>query len=207
MSRSSDVKLLHPAFRERLNDVLRDLDDEQVPLEIYEAYRSPERQAELYARGRAPGVGTRKVTRAPAWRSFHDFGLAVDLVLWIDGRWTWGPTGEPGAPGRDQIDGWWNRYHDLARARGLVPLSFEKPHVQLEGVALSDLLAGRYPAGGDDSWEANLEGAIVRWGALPREIYGLPMPGAPPLVDERPEVAELPAGYVYDEDVGVCRPA
>ena len=59
---------------------------------VFEALRSFERQAELYAQGRTiPG---NKVTNAPEGFSWHNYGLAVDIVFDADPRkpgmqWTW----------------------------------------------------------------------------------------------------------------------
>lgn len=50
-------------------------------------YRSLQRQAELYAQGRtAPG---RIVTNARPGKSYHNYGLAVDVVEIKDGRAIW----------------------------------------------------------------------------------------------------------------------
>jgi hypothetical protein len=52
--------------------------------------------------------------------------------------------------------------------------------LQLAGISRADLLAGRFPAGGDDSWSENLYSAIVAWGDKPRTVLGIVHPGAPP---------------------------
>lgn len=48
---------------------------------LVEGYRSPERQAELMAGGKA--------TRAGAWQSCHQYGLAIDAAPMRDGRLQW----------------------------------------------------------------------------------------------------------------------
>lgn len=54
---------------------------------IFESYRSPARQDFLYAQGRGkPGP---VVTKAKAWQSWHQYGLAVDLAVRVDGQWSW----------------------------------------------------------------------------------------------------------------------
>lgn len=45
---------------------------------VSEGYRTPERQAELYAQGRHDSK--RIVTKAKPYQSYHNWGLAVDLV-------------------------------------------------------------------------------------------------------------------------------
>ncbi|MCC8555693.1 M15 family metallopeptidase [Xanthomonas citri pv. glycines] len=53
---------------------------------LVEGYRSPERQAELMGDGRA--------TRAGAWQSCHQYGLAVDSAPLRDGKLQW-DMGDP----------------------------------------------------------------------------------------------------------------
>lgn len=48
--------------------------------ELFESYRSPYRQDHLLAS---------KTTKARAWQSAHQYGLACDFVPRIAGRWTW----------------------------------------------------------------------------------------------------------------------
>lgn len=176
MPRSNDPSLLHPAFRERVLALSADLAAASVPLYLYEAFRSPERQAQLYAQGRSTGERGKTVTKAPSWFSFHQFGLAADFVFLADGVWSW----------REPQAGMWSRYDELARMRGLHRLSFEQPHVELDSVHLSQLQAGLYPSGGDDGWAWNLEAAIERWGPQARAIDGLMYAGAPPWKSDRP---------------------
>lgn len=53
------------------------------PIRITEGYRTPERQDELYAQGRTrPG---NIVTNARAGESFHNYGVAVDIVFRKEG--------------------------------------------------------------------------------------------------------------------------
>jgi peptidoglycan L-alanyl-D-glutamate endopeptidase CwlK len=71
---------------------------------LVEGYRSPERQAELMGGGRA--------TRASAWQSCHQYGLAVDSAPLRDGKLQW-----------DMGDPWTKRayflYGELAQQAGL----------------------------------------------------------------------------------------
>lgn len=71
---------------------------------LIEGYRSPERQAELMAGGKA--------TRAGAWQSCHQYGLGVDSAPIRDGRLQW-----------DMEDPWTRRgyflYGELAEQAGL----------------------------------------------------------------------------------------
>ncbi|WP_090744698.1 hypothetical protein [Paracoccus tibetensis] len=47
---------------------------------------------------------------------------------------------------------WWKQLHKLAEQHDMEPLSWERPHIQLEGVTLADIRAGRFTVDGDDDW-------------------------------------------------------
>lgn len=167
-SRNVDLALLHPVVRKAVVATLAELKEEKVPLFVFEAFRSPARQAHLYAKGRtAPGP---IVTYAKPWHSYHQYGLAVDLVFGGPGKWTWD---EP-------KKGMWKAMHAIGARHGLTPLDFETPHLQLSHTSSNALAHGSYPAGGDESWAENLSGAISAWKSDPN---------APPY----PDVAEKPA--------------
>ncbi len=155
-SRSVDLSFLHPTVRAAVEAVLGDLSKAAIPLFVFEAFRSPERQAFLFAQGRTrPG---NKVTFADAWRSYHQYGLAVDLVFGGPGKWSWD---EP-------RKGMWKKMHEIGRKHGLMPLDFETPHLQLAGTTSAALLSGAYPAGGDANWAENLNAAIRGWKGEPK---------------------------------------
>ena len=155
--RDTNLQNLHPVVRDKINELTTLFEAESLPFRLFEGFRSPQRQAGLYAQGRSkPG---RIVTKAQPWSSYHQYGVAGDFVLFIDGKWSWDDSGE-----RAQ---WWTRLHELARNVGLKPLSWELPHLQLQDLTLNDLKAGRYPEGGDDDWAENLEDAIETWAGPP----------------------------------------
>ncbi|AMN45146.1 M15 family metallopeptidase [Rhodoplanes sp. Z2-YC6860] len=154
-ARNTDLDLLHPVVRSAVGKVLKDLASEKIPLFVFEAWRSPARQHFLFAQGRTtPGP---KVTFQDSWGSYHQYGLAVDLVFGGPGKWTWD---EP-------KKGMWKRMHEIGRARGLMPLDFETPHIQLAGTSSAALREGRYPDGGDETWTGNLAMAISAWTKSP----------------------------------------
>lgn len=85
--RSTSLNLLYPPFLVRLLRGLKSARKAGIPLDVFETWRSYKRQEELYSQGRTrPG---KIVTRAQPGRSWHTYGVAADLVLKIDGRWTW----------------------------------------------------------------------------------------------------------------------
>ena len=168
--RDSDLTHLHPTFRTKAQAVLDACAREQLSFRLFEGFRSPQRQQYLYEQGRTrPGP---RVTDAQPWTSYHQYGLAADFVLYKDGQWSWESAGESA--------GWWNLLHDIARAQGLEPLSWETPHLQLSGVSITDLREGRYPPDGDANWAEYLEVAIISWAGAPQS------PPVPTLVPRRP---------------------
>lgn len=191
---------LHADFNRRLCGLETRLYNEDLSLEIYEGWRTPERQAALYARGRKIGEPGKTVTRAKAWHSHHQYGLAADFVhRQIDktrmnaqvvrkgsGRdlpsfWVWWPASDPR----------WEAFHRFAKEAGLEVLGFEKPHVQFPW-PIEELLIGRYPTGGGSSWEAVLSVQSRGWGYQPRtDAYGIEQCGAPPPHEERPVLEDV----------------
>jgi peptidoglycan L-alanyl-D-glutamate endopeptidase CwlK len=137
-----DPTLLHPILRTALAVILPQLEAEGMPFGIFEGFRSPERQAQLYAEGRTqPG---KVVTKAHPWDSYHQFGLAADIVGRPKSQWSWSVP-----------ESWWHRLHELGREHGLEPLSFEQPHLQVAGLKLAAIKTGSLPAG-DETWARNL---------------------------------------------------
>lgn len=92
LARTSDLALLHPAFRSRVELVLARARAEGLPVYLFEGKRSYARQEALYAQGRTlPGP---VVTNARGDCSWHQYGLAGDFAF--DGdpttervEWTW----------------------------------------------------------------------------------------------------------------------
>lgn len=78
---------LDPSFRPRVEAFLRLAKARGHEVILTEGHRSTERQAALYAKGRAePGP---RVTNAPPGSSWHEFRLAVDFVPLKDGKPWW----------------------------------------------------------------------------------------------------------------------
>lgn len=172
LARSADPLCLHPAVREAALQTQAQLNNEGIPFKLFEAFRFPQRQLKLYAQGRTePGD---IVTYARPWESYHQFGLAVDFVLFENGKWSW----DDSTPARRK---WWKRMHELGRKNGLDPLDFEAPHLQIGGTTVAALNAGRYPAGGDEAWADHLAAAIAG-------CHGQPPAPPAPLVSGRPAI-------------------
>lgn len=148
---------LHPVFRAKVERLMEQFESEEIPFRPLEGFRAPVRQDWLFQKGRTrPGA---VVTKARAWESYHQYGLAVDFVLFENGAWSWNVTG-----GRMKK---WNRMIALGKAQGLEPLSFELPHLQLAGLKISQLKNGVVPPGGDKSWWDGIEAAASEWSGSP----------------------------------------
>ena len=77
----------------------------------FEGYRSPERQNYLFH--------VMKTTKARAFQSAHNYGLAVDFVPFVDGKWSWDNHHD------------WEALRYLASQRGLLtPIKWDLPHVE-----------------------------------------------------------------------------
>lgn len=132
MTIHSDVSLLNPKFAAvvvRLHNYLIDSYETRrtrTRFEIFETFRDPMRQAELLKKG---------ATKAGAFQSAHQLGLAVDFVPFIDeaeARVIAKALGERVASGWS----WWSG-HDYeflkqcAEDHGLaVPLTWDRVHVE-----------------------------------------------------------------------------
>lgn len=108
---------LHPKARvhyEALSTRLKDLHEAGRMKTLFlpfEGYRSPEYQNYLFH--------VKKTTKARAFQSAHNYGLAVDYVAFQNGKWSWDDAHE------------WHIMAFEAQQRGLMtPIKWDKPHVQ-----------------------------------------------------------------------------
>jgi hypothetical protein len=86
-NRIAHPDLLYPAFARRVQKGLNAAKAAGIPIELFETYRTPRRQQELYEQGRTkPG---NIVTKAQAGYSWHNYGLATDVVMRVDGKFDW----------------------------------------------------------------------------------------------------------------------
>ncbi|MEO6276291.1 D-alanyl-D-alanine carboxypeptidase family protein [Roseateles sp.] len=175
-TRLNDPAQLHPKFREALANLLAKAAAENRPFKLFEAFRTPERQAWLYEQGRTRPGGI--VTKAKPWQSFHQFGLGADLVLFVNGQWTWSSDGV--------LAEHWRRLPELAAEVGLRSLSWEAPHVEWP-IELRDAVGPELLASADDTWVDTLSSASARWRSSGQS-------GGPDLQPaQRPELANGPA--------------
>lgn len=95
---------IDPAFQQRVLAIYAVMKQRGYEMALVEGYRSPARQAELSAAGKA--------TRAKAGQSCHQYGLAVDSAILKDGKLQWNMND------RWVKDGYF-LYGDLAEQAGL----------------------------------------------------------------------------------------
>ena len=107
-----DINLLAPFFQDKLAKALTECRDMGIPAELFEGFRTPERQENLYW-SKPP------VTKARAWQSYHQYGIAADIVFFVDGKWSW--------------NGDWNGLTAVMKDYGFQSLEWERPHFQITG--------------------------------------------------------------------------
>jgi len=152
-----DPKMLHPAFRNRALRTVTRLNAEGIPFGIYEGMRGPWRQNHLFASGRSR-TG-RLLTPVQAWDSLHQFGLAADFVLALEGRWSWDCD--------EAHEHMWHRLEAVGLDEGLVSKTGERPHLQLADIDLADLKSGKLPPNTDQAWTAAFTWMVQSWDGKP----------------------------------------
>lgn len=127
--------MLIPALKERADRVVRDMSALGHNVTIFQGFRSFAEQDALYAQGRTkPGA---IVTNARGGDSFHNYGVACDIVFVVNGRpsWDskhpWKTLGKIGKTNGLEWGGDWTSFVDL-------------PHFQYTaGYTLDDFKKGR----------------------------------------------------------------
>lgn len=81
------AETIHPTLRQELNEIIQEIGKRltgRAIMRITSAYRTFEEQDGLYAQGRTkPG---KVITMARGGQSFHNYGMAVDCCLIVDGK-------------------------------------------------------------------------------------------------------------------------
>jgi len=81
------IQKLHPSVRDEVTNIIKECDlalTGKAKIRITQGLRSFKEQDELYAIGRTKSG--KKVTNAKGGQSIHNYGLAVDICLIIDGK-------------------------------------------------------------------------------------------------------------------------
>ncbi len=87
------IDSLHPLIREEVNDFIIKAQEEGINLRITFGLRTFDEQSALYNKGRDENGNTvdksKIVTNAKAGQSYHNYGLAFDIVEIKDGKAIW----------------------------------------------------------------------------------------------------------------------
>lgn len=139
-----DFDNLAPFFAQKLRLALAECQAEGYPVELFEGYRSKDRQEHLYQLGRSlPG---KVVTWARAGESFHNMAVACDLVFKVNGKWIW--------------DGEYDKVEQIMIKHGFKSLKVERCHFQITG----GLTATR-------AWQiAQERGLLALWSIIESEV-------------------------------------
>lgn len=87
MQLNRDFDLLCPIVATRGLEAIRRANRDGYPIRMFEGWRHPKRQTELYAQSRtAPGPW---VTDSRAWESWHQYACAMDIVFYLNNEWVW----------------------------------------------------------------------------------------------------------------------
>src|SRR5260221_11698506 len=154
MDQLSETRLaeVHPKLAEKVRSMADLLAQENITIRVVQSLRSWTEQAMLYAKGRdADGnvVDPRKVvTHARPGTSWHNFGLAVDVVPFDSGIPDWNSS-HPA----------WRRIVAVGESVGLISGSRwrtfpDLPHFQLTGqlpVSPDDAVRAAYETGGQQA--------------------------------------------------------
>jgi peptidoglycan L-alanyl-D-glutamate endopeptidase CwlK len=112
-----DISRLAPFVALRLTAALDECFEKGYIVAVFEGYRSPDRQQWLYDQGRTRDG--KIITNAKPYESFHQYGLAVDIVGYVNKKWDW------------SID--YDKITEIFKRHGFKPLKFEKAHFQIDG--------------------------------------------------------------------------
>lgn len=131
MITNNKIKVLYPRIWERCQKLINKIKEQSLDADIFMSFRSFDEQAKLYAKGRTePGA---IVTNSKPGYSFHNYGLALDVVFKKDGKWSW-----------DQAHDW-ALLGKLGKELGFNwggDWGWDKPHFELNfGHKIEDLLA------------------------------------------------------------------
>ncbi len=110
------TEALHPELKGLAESLVTLMEKIGKPISITECFRTAKKQDEYYAQGRTSPGST--ITNAKALESYHQFGLAFDVVFKTYGY--------------NPPDGWWEDLGKEAEGLGLVwGGSFgDKPHIE-----------------------------------------------------------------------------
>jgi len=126
------IQSLHPLIRDKVREFIYKAEKEGMALRITSGFRTFQQQQAIYNQGRTtPG---KVITNARPGYSYHNYGLAIDVVPMENGQPVWNSTH-------------WNRIGRLGKSLGFewggdFTSLVDKPHFQITfGKSASQLLA------------------------------------------------------------------
>ncbi len=134
---------VHPELKKRVTALIEALATQGLTVEVVQGLRTFQEQNELFKQGRSkPG---QIVTNAKGGQSNHNYGLAVDLCPFVNGKPQWNDNNgfirigvEAARQGLDW-GGSWKKFID-------------KPHVQLGGLTIAQCLKFFNTGGLENVW-------------------------------------------------------
>ena len=139
ISPNTNLNSLHPTVQKHAEAFLKDAKNHGIVLKVTETLRTFERQSALYAQGKTPGG--QQVTNAKAGQSYHNYGLALDVVEIRDGKAIYNDSDNPrwdeiGAIGKNHGFTWGGDFKSIK----------DKPHFEMPlGFSISQLQSGKRP--------------------------------------------------------------
>jgi len=146
MNPTSEKRLqkVHPELAKRIRDLIEAFAQRGCQVEVVQGLRTIAEQNALYAQGRTkPGP---IVTRARGGQSNHNYGLAVDLCPFINGKPDFTANSTFVAIGAEAVKRgleWGGNWKKL----------IDKPHVQLPGMTIADCSRLFKKGGLDAVWD------------------------------------------------------
>lgn len=137
------INKLHPLIQAKAKEFIIKAEKELgITLRVSSGFRSWEAQTKLYAQGRtAPG---KRVTNAKAGESYHNYGLAIDVVEIKNGKAVWNnPNWDKiGALGERLGFSWGGRWKRPDRPH--FAITFGKHHTELAALYKAGQRTGQY---------------------------------------------------------------
>lgn len=150
------LKKIHPELANRIRTVVAALAKAGINIEVVQGLRTFAEQDDLYRQGRTKKGAV--VTNAKGGQSNHNYGLAVDVVPFVNGKpqWNapnsvWMAIGHEGGAVGLEWGGSWKKFID-------------KPHLQMPGLSIKQCLA-LYKKGGLDAVWAQATKLLTKGGA------------------------------------------
>ncbi|RUA24331.1 MAG: hypothetical protein DSY76_08060 [Bacteroidetes bacterium] len=118
---------VHPFLQKKVDLVIKDARAKGIDLRVVQGFRSMETQLKFYRQGRSSKG--KIITNAPPGLSYHNYGWAVDVCEYKNGKPYWKSKR-------------WNEIGEIGKSHGLVwggdwKRLVDKPHLQL---SISDII-------------------------------------------------------------------